>query len=276
MKNAATRLAGLSLYLCVPTFTGCASDPDPIINGQDHAVVVDHLADSTGEPAAAACPEDCTPKTCEPVAPTNALVTNWKDLGPNGMFVDGDSYSRAEPSWWTDFFGGPYVYPSNDACSGGAPEHALVQTMDGIWHVSGTVGTWSGFGLWFAPCMVDFSAFHGISVEIWGEVGETKQLIFDVLTSQNQKPDACNTNVGTCDPSQDTCKSATTTIDVAEAPGTITTLLWSDFGSGSPFAGVDPTQITGLHFGFRRTEWNGVKTPPFPVDVHIGEVKLVP
>lgn len=282
MNRVNVMSSGISLFAVCALVAGCASDSDVSVKSEDSAVTADELAkilSDAGQPSGDAthCPKACTPKTCDAVKPTNELITDFSGLGPNGLFVDSDDYLLARSNWWKGFFGGPYVYPSLDPCSEAAPPtYPLSQTTDGHWNVQGSVGTWSGFGLWFGPCMVDLSAYRGVSFEIWGDVGETNQLIIDVITSENSKPSECNTNVGTCDPATTQCKSATTTIGVPTESGSVVTLLWSDFSSGRPAAGVDPTQILGFHWAFKRTEWGGVVTAPFAVDVNVGTVKLVP
>jgi hypothetical protein len=222
------------------------------------------------------CPTPCKPQPCTVVSPGDALITDWKDVAPGGMFVDDDAYSNPSPNWWKSFFGGPYVYPADDPCSdAAAPAYPLVQTVDGKWNIKGKVGTWSGFGLWFAPCDVDMSAYRGVSFTIWGEVGDTKRLNFNVVTSEDSKPSECLTNVGTCDPATNDCKAPAKKLEVPARPGEPITVLWSELSGGSPLPGVDPTQITGFHFAFERVEWNGIVTPPFPVDVTFGAIQLV-
>jgi len=219
----------------------------------------------------------CTPQPCATVTPTNALITDWKDVNDLGLFVDNDSFSKPGQDWWLGFFGGPYVYPAVDPCSKAAPpKYPLEQAVDGVWNVTGTVGTWSGFGLWFAPCMVDLTAYQGISVEVWGNVGETREVNMSVLTSRDSGPSQCMTNVGTCDPGAGTCRSPSKSITVPVTPGEPVTVLWSDLTGGWPSDGVEPNEIIGLHWSFQRVEWGGVVTPPFQVDVHVGTIRLIP
>lgn len=257
---------------------GCASDPGLSSTGQEAAFRAPNGADGSPpacEANAPVCPAACQPKTCQTVAPTNPLLTDWRDVATGGMFVDNDSCSHPSDHWWEAFYGGPYVYPAVDACSGAAtPEFPLVQSIDGTWHVTGTVGTWSGFGLWFAPCMVDLSAYRGLELAIGGDVGTSGRLRLDVLTSSNSKPDKCLTNVGTCDPAQGECQAAHTALAVPEHPAPVR-VLWSELQGGSPVDGVDPREVIGIHLAFERVEWGAQVTPPFPVDVRVARIKLV-
>jgi len=222
------------------------------------------------------CPTACEPHTCQAVSPSDALITNWKDIAPGGMFVDDDSYANPSPNWWESFFGGPYVYPAIDPCSdGGLPAYPLAQTTAGKWNITGRVGAWSGFGLWFAPCSVDMSAYRGVSLAISGDVGETATLNFNVITSEDSKPSECLTNVGMCDPETNTCAAPGKKLPIPSKPSAPVTILWSELSGGSPMDGVDPTQIVGFHFSFDRVDWNGAVTPPFPVDVTVGSIQLV-
>lgn len=222
------------------------------------------------------CPGPCTPKVCTTVSPSNALITDWKDVGPNGLFVDNDSFSNPNPNWWETFFGGPYVYPGVDPCTNTTPPSPLTQSTHGVLNVQGIVGTWSGFGIWLAPCMVDLSAYQGLSFTIWGNAGPTGKLSFAVNTSGDSPPDKCNTNVGTCDATLGNCRGPSKEIAVPAAPGAPIVISWADLTGGSPVANIDPTQITGLNWSFDRVEWGTTVTPPYPINVSVGEIRLLP
>jgi hypothetical protein len=124
--------------------------------------------------------------------------------------------------------------------------------------------------------MVDLSAYQGLAFVIWGNVGSTGNLTLSVNTSEDSVPDKCNTNVGTCDSTQGKCSGPSKVITVPATPGAPIVVSWADLTGGSPFAGVNPTQITGLNWSFDRVEWGTTVTPPYPVNVSIGEIRLVP
>lgn len=198
----------------------------------------------------------CTPAECSasPIAPTNALITDWADVNPEGMFVDGDAYSTApiEPpgsEWWNAFFGGPFVYPVTDEC--GTSEYPLTSTTSGgAWNITGTVGNYSGAGLWFGGCAgVDLSAYTGISFTISGTVGTAGTVVFNVATPENTapKPEDCFTNINTCTAA--TCAAPSYSVTVTETQQTVS-VLWADFTGGAPNAAVNPAQITGMQWVF--------------------------
>lgn len=211
-----------------------------------------------------------TPGPCSAVAPTDALITDWSNVGSTGMFLDGDVCTANPPAWWEQFFGGPWISPSlPDACASDAavPAHYLTQDFSsGAWHVTGTVAGWSGMGLWFGPCMIDMSAFDGISFTIAGNVGPSGNLRFTVAASNNHAPDPVHTNVGTCNSD---CRDAGSNVAVSSMP-TRATLLWSDLTGGSPSSSPDPSGIVGMTWAFDTTS-----AVPYDVDVTIDDIRLV-
>jgi hypothetical protein len=242
-----------------------------------------------GDPCAPAAPCSTTPTTCTAVAPTNALITDWADLNPaNSGFVDSDHFSTAA-NWWTAFFGGPYVYPANAQCSA-VP---LSQTITAhSWHITGAVGDaagdYSGFGLWFSPCMANFSAYGGISFTISGSAGSTGRVRLAVRSSSNSVHSAavCNSNVGTCVATDaSTCADASANITLTSTPATVT-LRWSDFTGGFPSTNPNPAEITSMEFQLPDPytyPWDNdagavVRTlsNPYNVDITVGDITLVP
>lgn len=271
-------LAGIWASACgSPSIGTNERSVDPAnIEPQNQGVALGSTGGTSGTVDTPNCPAPCTPKACTTVSPSNALITDWKDVGQNGLFVDNDSFSNPNPNWWENFFGGPYVYPGVNPCTNTYPTYPLTQTTNGVLNVQGTVGTWSGFGLWFAPCTVNLSAYQGLSFTIWGDVGSTGNLTVSVNTSEDSVPNQCNTNVGTCDSTLGNCTSPSKVIAVPATPGAPIVVKWTDFTDGSPFAGVNPTQIVGINWSFERVEWAGTVTPPYPVNVTLGQIQLVP
>jgi hypothetical protein len=229
--------------------------------------------DAAAPEAATSCTA-CTPTTCSVVTPSNALITDWRDVSPQGLFVDNDMWSAPNPNWWLGFYGSPYVYPTNTVCPPQQTDFPIAQTTNGDWHVTGTVGDWSGFGLWFGACTVDMSAYRGVSFEISGNVGSSGSVTLVVPTGPDSTPNACQTNVGSCTGGT-SCKGPSKTIAIPATPGTPIVVLWSDLVGGNPVASPDPSQILGLLWTFDWTDWGGVKSSPYPVDVTVGSISLV-
>lgn len=294
--------------IVLTSMCGCAADGDPIVVGGETLTAASELEPlEHQEPAEAGsarppspprphsrdtrrgrepsdddgptseCPAACTPHVCTPVKPTNALITDFTRVSPTGMFVDTDDYRLRHANWYEEFFGGPYVYPTVDPCSeAAAPAYPLKQSIGRDWHIQGVVGAWSGFGLWFAPCSVDLSGFRGVALSIWGNVGASGHLKLEALTHEDSKPSPCLTNVGSCDPLLYSCKSPSTRIAVPTSKGETITVLFSQFAGGSPQDLLDASQVLGLHLAFERVEWGGEVTAPYPVDVHVDAISLVP
>jgi hypothetical protein len=211
------------------------------------------------------------------VAPTNALITDWQDVAPDGTFVDVDTFSAAPADWWQHFYGGPWVSPRAPLpcdLNQTLPEYYLTQdTSKGTWHVTGKVGLdWASMGLWFGPCKVDMSAFDGISFTISGNAGRSNQMTFAITTSPDSPPDACRTNVGTC---LANCHDPQLSLDVAALRQTYT-FWWSDLTGGSPLPNPKPSEITEMTWSFVH-DYSGTidAGAPFDVDVTIDDIILV-
>jgi hypothetical protein len=263
---------------CVPPTSTGGTGPDPC--------------------ATTSSPCSGTPAACTAVAPTNALITDWADICTTtdcyGQFVDNDTYSAPGDNWWTHFFGGPYVYPVNGTDTPNCTTTALSQTVSAhSWHITGTVGNdagqYAGWGLWFAPCMSDFSAYGGISFTVSGSAGSTGVVTVTVSTSSNSvhNPNSCDTNVDTCTATEadggSACKPASATFTVTGSTTTVT-LRWTDFTGGNPSASPSPAEIRGIGFappdpytyGWDNDACVVTRTAtPYNLDITIGDITLV-
>jgi hypothetical protein len=193
------------------------------------------------------------------------VIADWTGSTTAGRFGAGGGAAAAQTS--------PWAYPTS--CETSQTPFPISMTTSGVLRVTGTVGTWSGFGLWMG-CMVDLSAYGGISFDLWGDAGPSGLLTLQVNTSPDSPPNVCTTNIGTCPADASVCSAPAMTVHVPADRGTPTTLRWADFGGGAPMAGVDPTQILGLSWSFGWVDWGGSVSAPYPVDVSLGEVQLVP
>jgi hypothetical protein len=230
--------------------------------------------------------DPCAPGTCEsvgdcaPVTPQSALITDFSMLNENNAF-----HSESK-EWWLEFYGGAYVYPGFDQCAETQVEPRLEQSFDGeSWHITGTVATYAGAGLWLAPCNVDMSAYSGISFTISGNVGPTGTIVFAVGTAANMAP-STNPRFPNCHPNQNRCVPADpeapwescahnvfTVSGIHETPLTVT-IPWVEFIGGMPEATTNPTEIREIGFAL---DWQFAYTEAdaYAVDLTVDDVTLV-
>jgi hypothetical protein len=149
-----------------------------------------------------------------------------------------------------------------------------VKVTAGQWKISGSVGDWSGFGLWLGACTADMSAYKGLAFDIGGRVGRSDQVTLFVNTGPDSVPEQCRSNVGNCDAKANRCTSPSHKI-LVNSEMTHVQLLWSDFNGGSPRSTPDPTEIIGLMWAFDWTDWGGKKSDPYPVDVTVDNIRLI-
>jgi hypothetical protein len=207
------------------------------------------------------------------LGPTQALITDF-------TYAGGTDTTQVHFGDSTTLGGGEYVYPT------GTDSYPLTSDMSASnWHISGTVGTYSGFGLYFDNCSrIDASAYTGISLKISGDAGPYGGVTFGVDTLEdsitaawlNSHGSTGATNPGRCTPpadptlnqwSQSACANPTASIPVTATPVT-QTVLWTDFSGGKP-SDVNPGDIIGIHWVFT---WGGT---PYPVDITIDDLSFV-
>jgi hypothetical protein len=220
-------------------------------------------------PLATACP---TPKAPLIIDFTYAAVDAGVAAPTEATFGD----------FKTTFSGGTYIYPD----SGSVPPPALTSDITGSnWHISGTVGTYSGFGLYWNACsLVDASAFRGISMTISGMIAAPNTLSMAVNTAEDTVSTAWyaqnsaltfTPTSGTCNPKNNqydgTCAVPSKAIPVTATPTTVK-LLWADFAGGKPQASVTPSKLTNISFYFSYSVASG----PYPVDMTIDDLSFVP
>ncbi len=174
---------------------------------------------------------------CPP--PGQALITDFTYTAP-----DGGSANATQVRFGSTMklMGGEYVYPT----SGSYPLTSDVSQSN--WHITGTVGDWSGFGLYFDGCnRVDASTYQGISFTISGSIGQTNQVALGVSTlndsiaatwinthgGNSSGPGRCIPTSGTGQYSEQGCSNPSKTIPVTATP-TKVSVLWTDFTGGSP------------------------------------------
>jgi hypothetical protein len=175
--------------------------------------------------------------------------------------------------------GGGSFYPDSGA-------NAIKSDLTGgNWHFTGTVGDYSGFGLYFDLCdRVDASAFTGISFMVSGNV---PSITFGVGTvddtptgawmlSPGGKTTAKPTDSGRCTPTSGSqyyhpgCADPMTQIPVTASP-TLQKVTWAALTGGTPVASPNPKEITTIYWFF---PWTGSGAAPYALDFTIDDLKF--
>jgi alpha-L-fucosidase len=209
--------------------------------------------------------------------PATALISDFTYTPP----VDGGVPNTTSVRFGTygALTGGGYVY------SGSYPLASDVTQSN--WHISGTVGDYSGFGLYFDGCnRLDASKYKGISFKISGTIGQSNQLTLNVGTlndslaagwinthgGTSSDPGRCIPVSGTSQYYEQGCSNPTKTISVTDTP-TVVSVLWSDFTGGTPDTSVaTPSEITNISFTL---PWTSGGTQ-YPVDVTVDDLSFIP
>lgn len=234
--------------------------------------------------------------------PTEPLITDFE--------LAADDTTPADTTFGDftmTFSGGTFYYPGDTAT------FPLTSDMStGVWELSGEVGDFSGFGLYFnaaggACQLVDASAFKGISFMISGDVpspeanlAEPPQTVtMNVGTAANEitaewananKLNATDVDVvgfGRCTPTSGalgpqpgdryngSCAAPKYSIDVSPVP-TLVTVLWSDLVGGVPSAGIDPAEITSISWNFPPPAGAGTPTStPYTMTLTVEDLQFV-
>jgi hypothetical protein len=162
------------------------------------------------------------------------------------------------------------------------------------WHISGTVGDYSGFALYFdsgsTKCdRVDASAFKGISFTISGSVPHGNAITLAVGTAGDTPSGtwmhdvgglttAKATDVGRCTPTSGNqyyhpgCGDPTTQIPVTASP-TPQTVNWANLTGGTPEASPNPSEITSIYWIL---PWTGSGDTAYAVDLVLDDIKFIP
>lgn len=215
---------------------------------------------------------------CLPV--TVPLITDFTyvaDGGATTMVHFGDDT--------TTFSGGELVYPSSG--------YVVTSDVTGnSWHISGTIGDYSGFELTFDRCShVDASAYKGISFTMSGVVAGGNIVTMGVGTLDDtlaaswlnahggtaavDAPGRCIPTSGTDAYSQLSCTDPTATIPVPATPTTIS-VLWSDFSGGKPEASVNPSDIDTIYCYFPPPPGAGTSgVIPYAADITIDNLTFI-
>ncbi|HTV24612.1 MAG TPA: hypothetical protein VMG12_38235 [Polyangiaceae bacterium] len=184
--------------------------------------------------------------------------------------------------------GGTFTYPS----AAGDPYAVDSDIRTGEWHLSGNIGTYSGFGFYFQGCnRIDASDYLGLSFSIRGNIAPGGGLILSVSTASNDvsylwlnsQPTPpfplAEPNSGRCLPAMNqydgTCATPFYSVPITESETTIE-VRWADLSGGKPSASVDPAEITAIGWNFSPP--SGAGTPDataYAVDLFIDDVRFI-
>ncbi|RYZ07129.1 MAG: hypothetical protein EOO73_13815 [Myxococcales bacterium] len=185
---------------------------------------------SGGSPAGYPCTESIAP----------ALLTRFTSLEPDpknpGQFL----VDLPAPG------GATFAYPAG----AGAPTIGPA----GSFHVSGTVSTYSGFGVYLNECL-DASAFSAISFSMRGNAGPSGKIQFRMVPNQNRPVDHAN-QVGVCivpagGSAYEYCRSGSTSLPVI-FDGGVVTVRFADITGGLPVAFVNGRSVVSFEWAL---EW---------------------
>jgi hypothetical protein len=205
-----------------------------------------------------------TPSSCTAVPPLTAMLLD---------FTTGSSFGNWMET--TSLKGGTWVWPpTTDNCNpvNDYPIDSTV-TTDGRWRVAGTVGPNTAvIGLWFVPCFADFSGYSGIRFTISGNAGPSGQVNMAISTPGDAAPAVapkvdCIINSATCTATTCTQPNVTIPVTATAAPQTV---LFASLTTGLPLPSPDPAAITAITWNF------GWSPTPYPVEVYIDDIELVP
>jgi hypothetical protein len=230
-----------------------------------------------------------------PCATPTALITDFTYMDVVGAKTDTASFG----DYTTTFSGGTFVYP------GAGTTYPLTSDVTkGNWHVSGTVGDYSGFGLFFSAVnpatglpggcgKVDASAFKGIQFSISGSVAMAGSVTLTIGTAADDPASAWlnahkasaadadkDPNFGRCMPITNqydgTCGAPSKAIPVTATP-TVVKVMWADLLGGKPEATVNPSEITYITWVLPSPVGAGTAAPTtYAADVTIDDLQFIP
>jgi hypothetical protein len=185
----------------------------------------------------------------------------------------------------TSLSGGTFSYPFDD------PYPVRSNFSTGEWHISGDVGDYSGFGLFFFDCnRIDASDYEGISFSIYGLVEADSSVMLVVNTSSNDVSHVwLNSspvgqdfpfapNAGRCVPVTNqydgSCLAPVFTVPVTATRTTIE-VRWEQFAGGSPSPSVDPAEITSINWLLPTPVGAGTGfVTPYRVDFYVDDLRF--
>jgi hypothetical protein len=153
------------------------------------------------------------------------------------------------------------------------------------WHITGTVGAYSGFGIWwqvesgntngfptYGGGVIDASAYAGIQFDISGNPGPLGAITFfpESANEQSSSSDPNKPTYGTCNPEAGVCivGRSYSFAGISSTPKTVV-IRWSDL-SGTFGPSFDHGKIVSLFWDF---PWLPGATP-YSIDLTIDNVQF--
>ncbi|HWA75802.1 MAG TPA: hypothetical protein VG937_25875 [Polyangiaceae bacterium] len=228
-----------------------------------------------------------------PCAPPMQMITDFTYL-ETATSTENASFG----DFTTTFSGGTFIYPT----TGTYPLKSDV--TKGNWHITGSVGDYSGVGLFFSGVnpataavggcgKVDASAFKGIQFTISGSVAMGNTVSLNVGTAGDDVASAWlnahkanatdpdkDPNYGRCMPAgasqyDGTCGAPMKAIPVTSTP-TVVKVLWSELIGGKPEPTVNPKEITFVSWVLPPPAGVGTSPTPYDVDLTIDDLQFIP
>jgi len=225
----------------------------------------------------------CNPNSSPPILqctgtqPLSALISDFS-------IPAGATEPVAFGPWGQRLTGGAYVYPdaasASDPCASPSTYPLTESFSNGTWHVSGTVGTYSGMGVWWVcgvgsskyanSCVIDASSYTGISFTVSGDAGPKGTMLLNVATPSTLKRTVDSAgNPTTCGKCSGTCSAA---LSVPVTPDAVTlSYTWAELGV------TEPEAIATIVFQFSDpcNYSTGICVPtPYSVDVGIDDLQF--
>jgi hypothetical protein len=237
---------------------------------------------------------------CFPPA-ASGLITNFTYAPGEAGTTPTDQVHFGDDA--TTLSGGEFIYPAGTT----AMYPLTSSVLNSNWHITGTVGDFSGFGFFFETVLagtttttacnhVDATGFKGISFDISGTVMGSS-LTFEVDTLKDTIAASwLNTHLATgqtaVDPStpgdcipaasatnqynQSDCTPATKAIAIGSTPTTVT-VLWTDFTTGKPQASVTASDIIGIRWVLPTPASPGTAAATtYPLDLTVDNISFIP
>jgi hypothetical protein len=159
-----------------------------------------------------------------------------------------------------DFGGGMYAYGNL----------TFDMTDSSVLHVTGSVSTYSGFGIYFNACST-LAAYTGVSFMLTGGSASAEhpnELHFLIRSNADTPVDPVG-HYGTCVGAPGVeCVMPEVDVAVSSSPRTV---LWTDLTGGKPIATLDPRQVLGFQWEIAPDTTH----VPFSVDLELDDVTLL-